>query len=162
MTFEIFVQSDEKTWHDQKKIDKDKYKDILSTPSKSNPRDLWHLRYWLQYWEPRFMTIFVTWELIVTLDSIRNSCDVFSKRSGMLASLICIRQLDNGQWHSCSPCKEHWLPCQQRIAKKEFLKPTSVQPHISVFIWKPYNIFLECLLQILVGINWWKLLKQVK
>ena len=28
-------------------------------------------------WEPGFMTIFVTWQLIVTLDSIRNSCDVF-------------------------------------------------------------------------------------
>ena len=27
-------------------------------------------------WEPGFMTIFVTWQLIVTLDSIRNSCDV--------------------------------------------------------------------------------------
>ena len=68
-----------------KKIDKDKYKDkdndkdkdkdndkdkdkvILRTPPKSNPRD---------NWEPEFMTIFVTWQLIVTLDSIRNSCDV--------------------------------------------------------------------------------------
>ena len=29
-------------------------------------------------WEPEFMTIFVTWQLIVTLDSIRNSCDVFT------------------------------------------------------------------------------------
>ena len=28
-------------------------------------------------WEPEFMTIFVTWQLIVTLDSIRNSGDVF-------------------------------------------------------------------------------------
>ena len=27
-------------------------------------------------WEPGLMTIFVTWQLIVTLDSIRNSCDV--------------------------------------------------------------------------------------
>ena len=27
-------------------------------------------------WEPEFMTIFVIWQLIVTLDSIRNSCDV--------------------------------------------------------------------------------------
>ena len=25
---------------------------------------------------PEFMTIFVNWQLIVTLDSIRNSCDV--------------------------------------------------------------------------------------
>ena len=27
-------------------------------------------------WEPEFMTIFVTWQLIATLDSIRNSGDV--------------------------------------------------------------------------------------
>ena len=26
------------------------------------------------------MTIFVTWQLIVTLDSIRNSCDVFHRQ----------------------------------------------------------------------------------
>ena len=57
VTFETFVQSDEKTWHDQKKVDKDKYKDkdkdILRTPPKSNPRDLWHLRHWLQFWQLR-------------------------------------------------------------------------------------------------------------
>ena len=29
-------------------------------------------------WEPEFMTIFVTWQLIATLDSIRNSCDVLN------------------------------------------------------------------------------------
>ena len=57
MTFEAFVHSDEKTWHDQKKVDKDKYKDkdndkdkdkdkdILRTPPKSNPRDLWPFRH---------------------------------------------------------------------------------------------------------------------
>ena len=46
---------------------------------KDNPEDLWHLRHWLQFWQLRtwIMTIFVTWQLIVTLDSIRNSCDVF-------------------------------------------------------------------------------------
>ena len=36
--------------------------------------DLKYLRHWLQ---PGFITIFVTWQLILTLDSIRNSCDVF-------------------------------------------------------------------------------------
>ena len=29
-------------------------------------------------WEPEFTTVIVTWQLRVTLDSIRNSCDVFS------------------------------------------------------------------------------------
>ena len=39
--------------------------------------DIWHTDYNFDNWEPEFMTIFVTWQLIVTLDSIRNSCDVF-------------------------------------------------------------------------------------
>ena len=42
--------------------------------------NLWHLRHWLQYWQLRTWNhdIFVTWQLIVTLDSIRNSCDVLT------------------------------------------------------------------------------------
>ena len=38
----------------------------------------WHLRHWLQFWQLRtwIQTIILTWQLIVTLDSIRNSCDV--------------------------------------------------------------------------------------
>ena len=31
-------------------------------------------------WEPGLMTIFITWQLIVTLDSIRNSCDVIEPK----------------------------------------------------------------------------------
>ena len=38
--------------------------------------DIWDTDYNSDNWEPKFMTIFVTWQLIVTLDSIRNSCDV--------------------------------------------------------------------------------------
>ena len=37
----------------------------------------WDTDYNSDNWEPEFMTIFVTWQLIVKLDSIRNSCDVF-------------------------------------------------------------------------------------
>ena len=48
MTFETFDQNDERTWPDQKKtMKKDKYTD------KDNPRDLWHLRHWLQFWQLR-------------------------------------------------------------------------------------------------------------
>ena len=36
--------------------------------------DIWDTDYNSDNWEPEFMTIFVTWQLIVTLDSIRNSC----------------------------------------------------------------------------------------
>ena len=39
--------------------------------------DIWDTDYNTDNWEPGIMTIFVTWQLIVTLDSIRNSCDVF-------------------------------------------------------------------------------------
>ena len=42
--------------------------------------DLWDTVYISDNWEPGFMTIFVTWQLRVTRDSIRNSCDVFSKQ----------------------------------------------------------------------------------
>ena len=38
--------------------------------------DIWDTAYNSDNWEPEFMTIFVTWQLIVTLDSIRNYCDV--------------------------------------------------------------------------------------
>ena len=41
--------------------------------------DIWNTDYNSENWEPEFMTIFLTWQLIVTLDvdSIRNSCDVY-------------------------------------------------------------------------------------
>ena len=38
--------------------------------------DIWDTDYSSDNWEPEFMTIFVTWQLIVTLDSICNYCDV--------------------------------------------------------------------------------------
>ena len=38
---------------------------------------LWDIDYTSDNWELEFMTIFVTWHLIVTLDSIRNSCNVW-------------------------------------------------------------------------------------
>ena len=42
-----------------------------------NPGDMWHTDYNYDNWEPGFMTILNTWQLRVTLDSIRTSCDVF-------------------------------------------------------------------------------------
>ena len=39
--------------------------------------DIWDTDYISDNWELEFLTIFVTWQLRVTLDSIRNSCDVF-------------------------------------------------------------------------------------
>ena len=88
MTFERFVQSDEETWHDPKKLTKTKTKTKTMTKTKIfwehllrailETCDIWDTEYNSDNWEPEFMTIFVTWQLIVTLDSIRNSCDVLS------------------------------------------------------------------------------------
>ena len=39
--------------------------------------DIWNTDYKCDKWQSEIMTIFVTWQLRVTLDSIRNSCDVF-------------------------------------------------------------------------------------
>ena len=39
---------------------------------------IWDTDYISDNWETESMTIFVTWQLRVTLDSIRNSCDVFN------------------------------------------------------------------------------------
>ena len=39
-------------------------------------RDIWDTDYSSDNWEIEFMTVFGNWQLIVTLDSIRNSCDV--------------------------------------------------------------------------------------
>ena len=43
--------------------------------------ETWHLRHWLQFWQLRtwIQTIILTWQLIATLGSIRNSCDVFKQ-----------------------------------------------------------------------------------
>ena len=81
MTFETFDQSDDGTWPDQQKYnDKGNYKDkkMTKTMTKTIPEtcDLWDTNYNSDTLEPEFMTIFVAWQLRVTLDSIRNSCDV--------------------------------------------------------------------------------------
>ena len=62
VTFGTFDQSDEETWPDQKRSTYLPYETDYNTDN----------------WEPGLMTIFVAWQLIVTLDSIRNSCDVYA------------------------------------------------------------------------------------
>ena len=58
--------------------------------------ETWHLRHWLQFWQLRtwIQTIILTWQLIVTLDSIRNSCDVYLT----LFSVLRPRRLSGLQW----------------------------------------------------------------
>ena len=79
MTFGTFDQSDEETWPDQKRSTYlHTYISIREHPKGAiiGTCDIWDTDYNTDNWEPGFMTIFVTWQLIVTLDSIRNSCDV--------------------------------------------------------------------------------------
>ena len=78
VTFETFDPSDEETWPDQRKRQWQRQihwehlqRAILVTC------DIWDTDYISDNWELEFMTIFVTWQLRVTLDSIRNSCDVW-------------------------------------------------------------------------------------
>ena len=69
-----------------------------------NPRtfDIWDILYNSDNWEPEFMTIFVVWQLIVTLDSIRNSCDVlvdiFLSWNGVLVSFHFRSSICNMSW----------------------------------------------------------------
>ena len=59
------------TWPNQQK---DKPKTMKKTTLEFC--DIWDTDYNYDNWYPEFMTIFVTWELRMTLDSICNSCDV--------------------------------------------------------------------------------------
>ena len=51
----------------------------FTTKSQQHEQRQWQRQSWdnSDNWETEFMTIFVAWQLRVTLDSIRNSCDVF-------------------------------------------------------------------------------------
>ena len=49
--------------------------------------DIWDTGYISDNWEPELLTIFVTWQLRMTLDSIRNSCDVFFQTPGFMNSV---------------------------------------------------------------------------
>ena len=56
-------------------------------------------------WEPWLMTIFVTRQLIVTLDSIRNSCDVFII---MPSIALPTSSSSSCQWFFCNSVKFNW------------------------------------------------------
>ena len=55
--------------------------------------DIWDTDYNTGNWEPGFITIFVTWQLIVTLDSIRNSCDVCNTLSRHIHCIIQVKMI---------------------------------------------------------------------
>ena len=58
MSFETFDQSNEETWPDRKIWKKfgtflEPFWIFFGTNDTDNPRDLWHLRHWLQFWQLR-------------------------------------------------------------------------------------------------------------
>ena len=60
----------------------------MSWPKKDNDKDKYEdIDYNSENWEPEFMTIFVTWQLRATLDSIRNSCDVYDENDNFHISV---------------------------------------------------------------------------
>ena len=58
-----------------------KTKTKTKTKTISEACEIWDTNYNSENREHKFMTIFVAWQLKVTLDSICNSCDVFVRRS---------------------------------------------------------------------------------
>ena len=71
---------------------------------------LWDIDYNSDNWELEFMTIFVTWQLRVTLDSIHNSCDVFmitSFRIGWEPTPL----LGNPRWKNKIACSANAFQC---------------------------------------------------
>ena len=69
-------------------------------------------------WEPDFRTIIVTWQLRVTLDSIRNSCDVcFQLRKPFLQSSLHCNPLK-----SCCILEHFLLPALSSLANLFSLK----------------------------------------
>ena len=65
--------------------------------------DIWDTDYNSNNWEPEFMTIFGTWQSILTLDSICNSCDVLLSLEFKISTKLFIDSLYGfADWGSSS------------------------------------------------------------
>ena len=97
--------------------------------------DIWDTDYNSDNWEPEFMTIFVIWQLIVTLDSIRNSCDVFSTTTKSAWLTFSCRRSAN---YKVPPYigGHHFLLCQQTNTKD-----IAGQSARSGGAWRSWNIW---------------------
>ena len=76
--------------------------------------DIWDTDYNSDNWKTEFMTIFVTWQLRLTLDSIRNSCDVLvsfflSIQCGRLPTLPPHPIYLLAAWHNVITSQDHLL-----------------------------------------------------
>ena len=80
--------------------------------------DIWYTDYNTDNWEPGFITIVVTWQLIVTLDSIRNSCDVFWYTIVYIISICCplnILSIVARKTNNCVKRKSSLLTCPKDL-----------------------------------------------
>ena len=85
--------------------------------------ETWHLRHRLQFWRLRawIQSIIVNWQLIVTLDSIHNSCDVSSVYDLKLVGILDQFRLNFSVWptnkkfrvHPTAPLKKIHLVVRQ-------------------------------------------------
>ena len=79
-------------------------------------------------WEHEFMTIFVTWKLRVSVDSICNSCDVFS-----VTLYFMFRICEGGDRKGCG----RWTSCcfisHFHIPSPPFSRKTSLKPALHHF-----------------------------
>ena len=112
--------------------------------------DIWDTDYNSDNWEPEFMTIFVTSQLIVILDSIRNSCDVLKSIFSLLqlipyliighcAIVICqlhrnisVFTLLNIQIHTADCKLSHlWMLCETNLDRIFYINQLISQRHRS-------------------------------
>ena len=94
---------------------------------------LWGIDYNYDKWEPEFMTIFVTWQLIVTLDSIHNSCDVYiTKRNFSTGYFLYLtkKSIDGTGGSNFTNPRRHYLI-------HVFLKCISRDKNLYILQWKP-------------------------
>ena len=85
---------------------------IFTTKSQQHEQRQWQRQSWdnSDNWETEFMTIFVIWQLIVTLDSIRNSCDVWQICDGNIFPSIFEQFFISQNWNF-----QIWIINEQKL-----------------------------------------------
>ena len=92
--------------------------------------DIWDTDYNTDNWGTEFMTIFVIWQLIVKLDSIRNSCDVFNligrvttlekeREKLLIMTWNLVEKIMSKKYWPCQEERVPWWPSQQGVGSKE-------------------------------------------
>ena len=117
--------------------------------------DIWDTDYIPDNWEPEFMTIFVTWQLRVTRDSIRNSCDVYIYLGLMVVFLFCFIVLQKA-----SKEKDFFSLCFKTFSKSLFFSFAQLEQnnwHCRSKWCQIRNSFLSIVFEIvfnLFAVNW--------